>query len=84
MENSICVMGTGEQTDSLSLDDISRYSEKLISFFNTCPHWLLEFKTKSHNVQNFEDRPHKGNIVVSWSVNPKEIVEKGRAWHKFL
>ena len=69
-------IGTGEQTDSLSLDDISRYSEKLISFFNTCPNWLLEFKTKSHNVKNFEDMPHKGNIVVSWSVNPEEIVTK--------
>lgn len=69
-------IGTGEQTDSLSLDDISRYGEKLVSFFNTCPNWLLEFKTKSHNVKNFENLPHKGNTVVSWSVNPEEIVKK--------
>ena len=69
-------IGTGEQTDSLSLDDISQYSVKLLSFFNTCPNWLLEFKTKSHNVKNFEDLPHRGNVVVSWSVNPEEIVSK--------
>lgn len=75
-EDQYLRIGTGEQTDSLSLDDISRYSEKLVSFFKDCPKWVLEFKTKSHNVKNFEDLPHKGNITVSWSVNPEEIVTK--------
>ena len=69
-------VGTGEQTDSLSLDDISLYSAKLIDFFNSCPHWLLEFKTKSDNIKNFENVTHNGNIVVSWSVNPEYIVQK--------
>ena len=69
-------IGTGEQTDSLSLDDISRHSQKLVSFFKDCPNWVLEFKTKSHNVKNFENLPHRGNITVSWSVNPEEIVKK--------
>lgn len=69
-------IGTGEQTDSLSLDDISRNAEKLVSFFRDCPNWLLEFKTKSHNVKNFEDTPHNGNVVVSWSLNPEEIVKQ--------
>jgi len=69
-------IGTGEQTDSLSLDDISLYSAKLVKFFNSCPHWLLEFKTKSHNVKNFENIPHSGNVIVSWSVNPEYIVQR--------
>ena len=69
-------IGTGEQIDSLSLDDISLYSIKLIEFFNDCPNWLLEFKTKSDNIKNFENIKHKGNIVVSWSVNPEFIVQK--------
>ncbi len=69
-------IGTGEQTDSLSLDDISLYSKKLIDFFNDCPHWLLEFKTKSDNIKNFENVRHSGNTVVSWSVNPEYIVQK--------
>ena len=74
--NNYIRIGTGEQTDSLSLDDISLYSVKLIDFFRTCPHWLLEFKTKSHNIKNFEDLNHSGNVVVSWSVNPEYIVQK--------
>ena len=69
-------IGTGEQTDSLSLDDISRYSVPLIEFFNSCPHWLLEFKTKSSNIKNFENIKHSGNTVISWSVNPEYIIQK--------
>lgn len=69
-------IGTGEQTDSLSLDDISLYSVKLIDFFNDCPNWLLEFKTKSDNIKNFQDKAHKGNIIASWSLNPELIVRK--------
>ena len=74
--NQYLRIGTGEQTDSLSLDDISQYSRKLVSFFKDCPNWVLEFKTKSHNVKNFEDLSHRGNITVSWSVNPEEIVKR--------
>ena len=69
-------IGTGEQIDSLSLDDISLYSVKLLDFFKDCPNWLLEFKTKSDNIKNFENIKHKGNIVVSWSVNPEFVVQK--------
>ena len=66
-------VGTGEQTDSLSLDDLSLYSRKLTAFFRSCPGWELEFKTKSDNTKNFEDGDHAGNVIVSWSVNPPEI-----------
>lgn len=69
-------IGTGEQTDSLSLDDISLYSKKLIKFFKDCPGWLLEFKTKSDNIKNFVNDEHAGNVIVSWSVNPEYIVQK--------
>ena len=69
-------IGTGEQIDSLSLDDISLYSKKLLDYFYSCPNWKLEFKTKSDNIKNFENLKHKGNIVVSWSINPEYIVSK--------
>ena len=69
-------IGTGEQTDSLSLDDISLYSKKLVHFFQSCPHWQLEFKTKSNNIKNFKEESHSGNVIVSWSINPEYIVSK--------
>ena len=69
-------VGTGELIDSLSLDPITHYSKKLIGFFREVPNWQLEFKTKSHFVDQFIDEPHGGNVIASWSVNPQNIVEK--------
>ena len=69
-------IGTGELTDSLSLDDITLYSTHLLHYFKQYPHWTLEFKTKSANVKNFVNKEHRGNVIVSWSINPQYIVEK--------
>lgn len=69
-------VGTGEVIDSLSLDEITLYSRKLIEFFNQYPNWVLEFKTKSAKVNQFLDVPTKGNTTVSWSINPPAIIEK--------
>ena len=69
-------IGTGEITDSLSLDDLTHYSVQLVNYFKNHPQWTLEFKTKSNNVKNFVKKKHIGNIIVSWSINPQYIVEK--------
>jgi spore photoproduct lyase len=68
-------IGTGEVVDSLSLDPLTLYSHELIAFFNQYPHWSLELKTKSAAVEQFLDCEHKSNIIVSWSVNPQNIIE---------
>ena len=67
-------VGTGEIIDSLSLDDVTLYSRKLIPFFQKYPKWVLEFKTKSNKVDQFLDLPGTPNIVVSWSINPPNII----------
>ena len=69
-------IGTGELTDSLSLDDISLHSTALINFFKKVPAWTLEFKTKSNNIKNFINQEHAGNVIVSWSLNPQYIIER--------
>jgi spore photoproduct lyase len=69
-------VGTGEVIDSLSLDEITLYSRKLIAFFNRHPNWILEFKTKSAKVDQFLDLATLGNTTVSWSINPSKIIEK--------
>jgi spore photoproduct lyase len=68
-------VGTGEVIDSLSLDQITLYSRKLISFFKNYPNWTLEFKTKSDMVDQFLDISGASNIVVSWSINPPFIID---------
>ncbi len=68
-------IGTGETVDSLSMDDLTNHSRKLISFFNDYPNWTLEFKTKSNKVDQFLDQKSIGNTVVSWSINPQAVIE---------
>ncbi len=67
-------VGTGEIIDSLSLDEITLYSRELIEFFRKYPRWTLEFKTKSNRVDQFLDLAPAKNVVVSWSINPPEII----------
>ncbi len=69
-------VGTGEVIDSLSMDQVTLYSRKLIEFFNHYPKWNLEFKTKSNFVDQFLDLKSIGNTIVSWSVNPDYIIER--------
>lgn len=69
-------VGTGEVIDSLSLDPLTLYSRTLIEFFKDKPNWKLEFKTKSHFVDQFLDVPHSKNVIVSWSINPQYIIQK--------
>ncbi|MEZ0392492.1 MAG: radical SAM protein [Pseudobdellovibrionaceae bacterium] len=69
-------VGTGEVIDSLSLDEISLHSRKLIAFFKKFPKWTLEFKTKSDKVDQFLDCEHAGNVVVSWSINAPEVISR--------
>ena len=69
-------VGTGEVIDSLSLDPFTLYSVKLIEFFKRYPNWRVEFKTKSAEVEQFVEVEHAGNVIVSWSLNPQNIIEQ--------
>ncbi len=68
-------IGTGEVIDSLSIDDLTLYSRKLIEFFRGKDNWRLEFKSKSNKVDQFLDLGPAPNVIVSWSINPQYIVE---------
>lgn len=69
-------IGTGEFTDSLALDNITQYSTALTDFFSKNSEIIFEFKTKSSNISNLLNSKHKGNIVISWSLNPPDIIEE--------
>lgn len=73
--NSPFRVGTGEVIDSLSLDDITLYSRDLIALFQKYSNWILEFKTKSNKVEQFLDLDGSRNIIVSWSINPQNIIQ---------
>jgi len=68
-------IGTGEFCDSLALDDITEYSKMLINFFKD-KNLYFELKTKSKKISNLLECQASPNIVISWSLNPWEIIEK--------
>lgn len=68
-------IGTGELADSLALDHIVPLSTILSPVANNCADIQLEYKTKSAQINNLLNLNPK-NVVVSWSLNPKEIISK--------
>ncbi len=68
-------IGSGEFTDSLVFDDLTRYSQKIVPFFRKRPHLQFEFKTKSVNIGGLLEVGGCENVVVSWSVNSSRITD---------
>lgn len=68
-------VGTGELSDSLALDGLVPLSRILMPVAAETDNIQFEFKTKSDRVENLLNmRPV--NAVVSWSLNPQEIIDK--------
>lgn len=67
-------IGTGELTDSLTLEHVTHMSEKLVPFFVEKKNAILELKTKTTQIENLLHLNHRRKVVVSWSLNPDEII----------
>lgn len=65
-------MGTGELTDSLALDRLTRLNESLIRHA-LGKKMILEIKTKTVAIDHLPKIP-KSNILVSWSMNPDAFI----------
>jgi len=69
-------IGTGEFTDSLLLDHLTRLSELLVPFFAKQSNAVLELKTKTSQIDLLEKLDHRGRTIVAWSLNPPEVIER--------
>ena len=72
----------GEMLDSLALDHITNLTAELIPFFGSLSKDYLMLLTKSSNINNLLLTEPNNKIVVSWSLNPEQIInqyEKGTA-----
>ena len=65
-------MGTGELTDSLALDRLTRLNEGLIRHV-LGKKMILEIKTKTVSIDHLPDIP-KSNVLVAWSLNPDAFI----------
>ena len=69
-------LGTGELSDSLALDPIFPLSPELVSLFAERQKGILELKTKSDGVDLLLPLDHRGRTVVSWSLNPPQMIRE--------
>lgn len=69
-------IGSGEFSDSLSLDPLTGLSGLLVPFLRQFPNVLFEFKTKSDCIEQLLDLRPQGRVMVSWSLNPEVVVQR--------
>ncbi len=75
-EGRIFRIGNGELSDSLALDYIGDFSSFFIRNFREKKNLIFEFKTKTDEVEKILRLSPAENIVISWSLNPQNIMEK--------
>jgi len=67
-------IGTGEFTDSLSLDYLTGWTDFLLPFFSGRKNCILELKTKTSCIKGLIKSSYRKNIVVAWSLNTPRII----------
>jgi len=66
-------ISTGEYIDSLLFDDITGYTQKLMTVFEPFPSSTLELRTKSQLIDHLPADPIP-QVLVSYSINPSDVV----------
>ena len=68
-------IGTGQSSDSLMWGNRDGILDSLFEFARKNPNVILEFKTKSHNIEYFLENDVPSNIICSWSLNTQTIID---------
>lgn len=73
-------IGTGEFTDSISLNYITGWTDFLLPFFSFRKNCILELKTKTSFIKDIIKSSCRKRIVVAWSLNTSRIIanEEGK------
>jgi len=69
----------GKLQDGLALERLTGYSRQLVPFFAEHPTARMIVLTKSADIGNLLDLDHRGHTILSWSLNPPEVVRKFEA-----
>ncbi len=66
-------IGTGEFTDSLALDEVHRFSNLLADFIAPKKNCIIEYKTKTTEVNYLYNIKIRERMIISWSLNSPYI-----------
>jgi spore photoproduct lyase len=64
----------GKLQDGLALDPLTGYSRTLVPFFAAHRYARMVLLTKSASVENLLALDHQGHTILSWSLNPAEVI----------
>jgi spore photoproduct lyase len=74
-KSKIYHIGTGQSSDSLMIGDKDGILEALIDFARENPNVILEFKSKSANINALLKAKLPPNIICTFSLNPQIVVD---------
>ncbi len=74
-KNKTYHIGTGQASDSLMFGNREGVLDALFEFASNNPNVILEFKTKSDNIKYFMQNNVPKNILCTWSLNTKTIID---------
>ena len=72
-------IGSGQSSDSLALGNKNGILDAQLEFASNNTNIILEFKTKSKNINHFLNVKMPKNIFVSWSLNPQLFIDNEEA-----
>jgi len=71
---------SGYDCDSLALEPVTGFADYFVDAFKDIPNSVLELRTKSTQIRSLLRKEAQDNVVVAFSLNPKEVAtryEKG-------
>lgn len=74
-KNKTYHIGTGQASDSLMFGNREGILDSLFEFAKENPNVILEFKTKSSNIEYFLNNDVPSNILCTWSLNTPTIIK---------
>jgi len=72
--NGVVRFGTGEFADSLYLEDKLNLSEKIAALLDPYPNAVIEFKTKSTNIETLFHIKNPDKVVIGFSLNTPAMI----------
>ena len=70
------IFNTGELADSLSMEHLTGAAREFIPWMGNTENGYLFMLTKSDNVDDILDLPHKNRTIIAWSMNNKRVSQK--------
>jgi spore photoproduct lyase len=68
-------IGSGQSSDSLAIGNREGVLDAQLNFARNNPNIILEFKTKSNNIDYLLRSNVPNNVFVSWSLNPQLFID---------